>query len=274
MRWLIVDDEPLARARMARLLREAGETVSGEAGHLAAAVACAAALGEALDAVALDIEMPGPPSRSTGGWAGASQDASRTDDGQPRDVFEWVRRLKAASPQRFVVLVSAHAQFGPAAFESAVDDYLLKPVEAARVGLMLDRLRRRATPAVVEASQPAPTLVIRIGRTMRRVAITSIGAFEASGGTTIVHWVEAERGREVLREGVVDASLSELETRLGTAFLRTHRSWLVRCDAVRAVDTRGHETSLDVHGVAARVPVSRRQTATMRELLSARPFDR
>lgn len=269
MRWLIVDDEPLARTRMARLLREAGETVVGEAGYLGAAIDQSVALGDALDAVSLDIEMPRVVGAPTAGTH---------SDTLPLDVFDWAQALKATRPELAIVLVSAHAEFGPAAFEAAVDDYLLKPVEAARVATMLERLRRRVLQRGDQASGSPPMLAIRAGRTTRRVPLTAIGALEASGGMTIVHWGEAEGGRCVFREGVIEASLSELETQLGATFLRVHRGWLVRVDAVRALDTHGHEggheAALDVEGVAPRVPVSRRQMAAMREILLTQSWSR
>ncbi|MFN4263406.1 MAG: LytR/AlgR family response regulator transcription factor [Thioalkalivibrionaceae bacterium] len=260
MRWLIVDDEPLARQRLARLLSEAGETVVAEAGHLVEArLVYTTANGDAtlgIDAIALDIEMPCEDDRSLGPSAVIASSVA---------VFNWVRELRNVAPAANVetvgpaiILVSAHADFGPEAFDIAVDDYLSKPVEAERIASMLARLRRRS------GSRSDLSVLLRTGRTTRRVSLTMIGAFEAANGATVAHWHDGS----VAREGVLDATLAELENQLGQHVLRAHRGWLVRRDAMQALESHQGEASLTLAGLSIKVPVSRRQVAGIREALA------
>ncbi len=114
LRVAIVDDEPLARARMRRLLWELPQ------GQVVLVLECETAedwlrLGpsESLDLVFLDIEMPG--------FDGLSA------------VENWPGR----KPQ--IVFVSAHHEYAVRAFDVQAADYLTKPVLSARLEAALDR---------------------------------------------------------------------------------------------------------------------------------------
>ncbi|MBS1766966.1 MAG: response regulator, partial [Acidobacteria bacterium] len=95
----LADDEPLARARLARLLREAGCEIAAELEDGGAVLAW---LKEApkVDALFLDIQMPG----ATG--------------------LEVMAELPEQLP---VVFVTAYAEHAVRAFEAAAADYVLKP---------------------------------------------------------------------------------------------------------------------------------------------------
>jgi DNA-binding LytR/AlgR family response regulator len=117
MRVLLVDDEPLARARLARMLaRIEGVTVVGEAGDAVEAEARIEALAPEL--VFLDIRMPGL-------------------DG-----------LALAQTGRLppVVFVTAHAEHALPAFDVPAVDYLLKPVSQERLLRAVERARARGAP--------------------------------------------------------------------------------------------------------------------------------
>jgi DNA-binding LytR/AlgR family response regulator len=113
VRVLIVDDEPPARRRLARLVLEVGEDeIVGEAEDGIEALAAIERLTP--DVVLLDISMPG-----LDGLAVAA-----TDHGVP------------------VIFTTAHAEHAIAAFEIDVVDYLLKPIARERLRAALDRARR------------------------------------------------------------------------------------------------------------------------------------
>ena len=114
----LADDEPLARARLGRLLREAGCEVLAE---LEDGPALLAWLKDAphLDALFLDIQMPG----ATG--------------------LEVVAELEAPPP---IIFVTAYAEHAVRAFEAAAVDYVLKPVAPERLAKSLERLSRREVP--------------------------------------------------------------------------------------------------------------------------------
>ena len=129
---LVVDDEPLARERLSRLLQEAGCVVAGELGD-GLALLHWLRQGNQADVIFLDIEMPGPSG------------------------MEVLAEIPACPP---VVFVTAHSTYAVRAFELAAADYLLKPVFEDRLDKCLQRLRdqlvRRLGPAELKSLLPPP----------------------------------------------------------------------------------------------------------------------
>jgi len=118
LRVALADDEPLARARLSRLLREAGCEVVAELEDGAAVLAWLRGA-PPVDALFLDISMPG----ATG------------------------LEVMAELPERLpVVFVTAYAEHAVRAFEAAAVDYVLKPLSAERLAKSLSRLRQPAAP--------------------------------------------------------------------------------------------------------------------------------
>src|SRR5262249_44998033 len=110
----LVDDEPLARTRLARLLGATGRVeVVGQAGEGEAALTALARVGA--DVVFLDIHMPG------------------------MSGLELARRLPSGQA---VVFTTAYDQHALGAFDASAVDYLLKPVERSRLTRALDRVER------------------------------------------------------------------------------------------------------------------------------------
>src|SRR5262245_15838273 len=115
MRSIIVDDEPTARRRLSRLLRQTGEIeLLAECGNGAAAVAAIQV--HKPDLVFVDVQMP-----KLSGF----------------DV------LAALDPQQLpvVIFVTAFARYALKAFEAQALDYLLKPFGEERVQQAVDRAR-------------------------------------------------------------------------------------------------------------------------------------
>lgn len=123
----LADDEPLARARLSRLLAEAGCEVLAELEDGAALLHWLRSA-PPLDALFLDIQMPGP----TG--------------------LEVAAELPKTLP---VVFVTAHAEHALRAFDAAALDYLLKPIRAERLAQTLQRLREGHAPTR-PAHDPSP----------------------------------------------------------------------------------------------------------------------
>ena len=116
LRILIADDEPLAAERLQLLLaRASGVDLVGTASDGEAAVRLAEGLNP--DVMLLDIAMPG------------------------MDGIDVARALAERRPSPAVVFVTAFDQFAVAAFEVAAVDYLMKPIEPARLQKALDRAR-------------------------------------------------------------------------------------------------------------------------------------
>ncbi len=218
LRALVVDDEAVARRRLRRLLgRVGGVDVVGEARDGREALARIEELRP--DVVFLDVRMPGLDGLAV----------ARSGNNLPPIVF-----------------TTAWSEHAVAAFDAAAVDYLLKPVEEARLRVAVERVRRRLARAVDpgvlagllerlrEEAAPAapPRLAARHGGAIHLLDPRRITRLVARGGYVAVHL----DGREFLLE----ESLAELERRLAPlGFLRVHRSELVRLDAIRRLRREG-----------------------------------
>ena len=158
MRALIIDDERLARAELARLLSAHPEIeIAGEARNGEEALSEIARLSP--DLLFLDIQMPG----MTG--------------------FELLDRLDDV-PQ--VIFTTAYDQYAIRAFEVNALDYLLKPIAPERLAAALARLRPR--PKAGRLDQ----VFVRDGDRCWIVRVPDIFLLESEGNYTRV-WFGAER---------------------------------------------------------------------------------
>jgi two-component system LytT family response regulator len=201
LRVIVVDDEPLARARLRRLLAAADALVIAECGDGEAARRVIAE--HPADLVLLDVEMP-----VSGGFA----------------LIDAV----GAGAMPDVVFVTAHAEHAARAFDVRAVDYLLKPVRPERLAEALARVRsRRATPPPV-----VERLAIRDGGRVTFVAVDDVERAEAAGNYVELH----AAGRTFLMR----ETLAGLEQRLDAErFLRVHRRTIVRLDRVVALEPAG-----------------------------------
>ena len=239
---LIVDDEPLARARLRTLLtdcRAPCAAVAGEADDAAGALALARKT--RLDLVLLDIHMPGT------------------------DGIVLAEALARLPQPPAVVFVTAHAEHAVKAFEINAADYLTKPVRLERLQAALQKVERLAQLAVApEPDLSSQWLVIaERGRTLR-VPVTDVVYLKAELKYITVRTAAASY--------VLDGSLAQLAERLPPRFVRIHRNALVARDAIRAL-VRQHDPdegdgwAVRLAGVDETLLVSRRQVAALREVL-------
>ena len=247
LRALIVDDEPLARLRLALLVREIGRDgeppvcVAGEAAQAQAAIDWLAH--HEADVLLLDIQMPG------------------------LDGVSLAARLLELPHPPAVVFVTAHAEYALRAFELEAADYLTKPVRRERLQAALARVARRLDRATATPPASAPVIVVSERGRLVRVPLAE------------VLYLKAELKYVTLRTAqhsyVLDDALSDLEQRLGERFLRVHRNAVVAKAAVRALERHASDEE-GAEGWAVRVAptdewlaVSRRQVAAVREALTA-----
>lgn len=217
IRALIVDDEPLAREGVRlHLAGVADVEVVGECGDGEAAVK--AILDLAPDLVFLDVQLPG------------------------LDGFEVLDRVGGRLPA--IVFTTAYERHAVAAFERHALDYLLKPYDAARFALALERARqelaRRDRDAVDR--QVLATLYDLAGRPARleRVAVRTAGRYVFLRMDE-VDWIEAAENYVRLhvagRGHLLRETMSGIEGKLDPErFLRVHRSAIVRIDAIAALE--------------------------------------
>lgn len=199
LRVLVAEDEPFNRRRLGRLLREAGCAVVAELEDGPAVLAWLDR-GEPVDALFLDIQMPG----LTG--------------------LEVVADLPRPTA---VVFVTAYSEHAVQAFEQAATDYLLKPVTAERLAATLQRLRARASVAPTAPPQGPTRIPIRAGQGLVLVDLVRVTHFSFEEEAVWAHAGEPLR--------TTWRTLAEAETALGAKVVRGHRHLLIRPEAVTGV---------------------------------------
>jgi two-component system, LytTR family, response regulator len=219
MRVLIVDDEPLARRRLVQLLTALPDVeIAGEAEGGREALKLVELLRP--DVLLLDIEMPAV------------------------DGFAVLRGLPPDHGPA-IIFVTAFQDYAVKAFELRATDFVVKPVAADRLSSAIEQARSnletrqagerlaflQARLAELERralSASDPGLWVQIGSDKRRLALADIRWLEAERDFVRVHMTD--------RTHLVSAMLGEMEKALEEhAFLRVHRSAIVRKDKVRAV---------------------------------------
>lgn len=250
LRVLIVDDEPLARQRLALLVREIGADAAGPAAEVIAELPGAAAVLQWLaqheaDVLLLDIQMPG------------------------MDGTALAAALRARGRPPAVVFVTAHAEHALQAFELEAADYLTKPVRRERLQAALARVARRVA-GDAAAQADAPVIVVTERGRLVRVPLHEVLYLKAE-----LKYVTLRTARQTY---LLDDALSDIEQRLGERFLRIHRNAVVAKAAVRALERRpvadaddeGAETwAVRVAPVDEWLAVSRRQVGAVRDALRA-----
>jgi two-component system LytT family response regulator len=201
LRAVVVDDEPLARSRLRRLLAQHPQVqVLADCDSGEQSIATLRELQP--DVVFLDIRMP------------------------DMDGFDVLDALGPERPSQ-VVFVTAYSEHAVRAFEARALDYLLKPVSAERLRLALERLQApRPSAPVYPQRIPVPIN----GR------IHLVDTAEIDHVDSHANYVELHLGTRSL---VLRETMTRLEQRLDPQrFLRVHRSRLVRLDGV--VEAQAH----------------------------------
>ncbi len=234
IRTLVVEDAPLARAALLRLLAAHPDVeLVGEAASATDGLELAETLTPAL--IFLDIQLP------------------------DFDGIELARRLPAPRPA--LVFLTAFPQHALPAFEVEALDYLLKPASADGLARALDRVRRALAPPPQAAAAGLAHLEIRDNGRTRFVPLTAIDHVDAAG-----HYLCVHVGHDV---HLLRTPIAELAQRLGAAFVRTHRSALVRVDRIAAiVDRRNGDGDVELTS-GGRVPLSRSYRVEVERRLAA-----
>ncbi len=240
IRVLIVDDEPLARRRIRRLLTgPAGVKVVGECQNGLEAVSSIRE--HRPDLVFLDVQMPGMD-----GFAVL----------QALDQSEWPA----------IVFVTAYDQYAVRAFEVHALDYLLKPFDKDRFEQTLKRARQHlqngATKqtdekliALLASLQPNQAyesrIVVRDGDRAVFVPTNTLNWIESSGNYVVLH---AEGGQHLLRQ-----TMKAMEVELNPRdFRRVHRHIIVNIHRIKELRSWGQGEYELLLADGTKVPVSRR----------------
>jgi DNA-binding LytR/AlgR family response regulator len=253
---LIADDEPLLREALARQLGNAWPELDivAEARNGREAVKLFEA--KRPDVCFLDVHMPGVT-----GVEAAHQIGRRAH----------------------LVFVTAYDHYAVQAFAEGVLDYLVKPVEPARLAETVARLKERLaaaqpalnTEAVLQqlaaqlqrSASPAPLRWIRaqVGQTLRMIPVDEIDYLRSDAKYTLIAW-RGDAGRP--GEALISVALKELVGQLDPAqFAQVHRSVVVNLRAISHV-TRGDNETAGIHlkGRAEVLPVSRSYLHLFRQM--------
>jgi two-component system, LytTR family, response regulator len=245
-RVFLVDDEPLALRRLARMLEATGRIeLAGQSTDPEAAIAAIRAAPD-LDLVFLDISMP------------------------DLDGFEVCAKLP---PAVMVVFTTAHDEHALRAFQTNAIAYLLKPVREDDLMHALDKLDRlRELPPADAADQLARTMAnilaareperiaSRLGDRIHLVELDRITHFFAEDKLTYA--VTAER------TFVVDASIAVLEERYARAgYVRIHRATLVRLAAIAELSSTTEGTRIRLSDGKTELVVARERARALKDRL-------
>lgn len=243
MNVVIVDDEPLARERLKRMVEAfPGYQVVGESGDGRTALALINDCSP--DVVLLDVNMPG------------------------LDGLQVARRLGESDVPPAIIFVTAHSEHALSAHDSQVAGYLLKPVRRDDLAEVLARARRPSRAqlnalAEQEVAAAGPAYIsARTREGIERVAVSDILFFWADQKYTTVYHMQGKL--------LIEQSLLTLEQSLGAAFLRVHRKALVACRYITGLRFESDGSArLSLRHVDDCVPVSRRRLSDVRALLGS-----
>jgi two-component system LytT family response regulator len=247
LRAFLIDDEPLALSRLARMLEKTGRVeIVGRATDPAEGLRQVRA--QPVDVLFLDIHMPG------------------------LSGFEVVERVP---PGPAVVFTTAYDRHAVRAFEVNAVDYLLKPIEAARLERALERVAaRRADPAAdLRAALERLARDLRGGGFLEHLASRLRDRVDLIPVTEVTHVTARDRATYAVTadaEHMLDTTLAELERRLDPArFLRIHRGTLVNVDWIAQLraDEDGHLEVCLKDSRRSALPVARDRVRALRERL-------
>ncbi len=225
MRAAIIEDEPLARRELRRLLEpHPSVEIVGEAANIEEAKKLIETTTP--DLLFLDIHMPG---------------------GTGFDLLEQLEQVPA------VIFTTAYDEHAVRAFEIDAIDYLLKPIEPERLADALGRMAAIARRATTQATQNVlEQLFVRDGPRCWFVPLREVHLISSEGNYVRLHWKQAKP--------LFGRSLVNLEQRLDPKlFFRANRQQIINLEFVQEVDMGiGGRLHIQLRG-GPEIEVSRRQ---------------
>jgi two-component system response regulator AlgR len=255
LRVLLVDDEPLARQRLARLLAEHEDyKIVAEAGNGHAALDWLRQ--HKANLVLLDIQMPGLTGLEV--------------------AEQLMNSLPATAARPAIIFCTAYDEYALDAFKVEAVDYLLKPIRKEDLSKALQKAQRWIE------QQPDAELTATVKNTARThisarthqglqlIALSEIYSFQADQKYITVKYETAAGldGNPCIGEVLIDESLKVLADEFEQSFVRIHRNALVakdKIDRLETVDSSVH--ILYLKGMSEGMSVSRRHLPGVRKLM-------
>ncbi|MFW2178271.1 MULTISPECIES: LytR/AlgR family response regulator transcription factor [unclassified Moraxella] len=240
MRVVVCDDEPLARERLTRIVREEGHEVVAQA--MTGIEVIAKVKETTPDVVLLDIRMP------------------------EMDGIRAAKELNELNNPPAIIFVTAYDHYAIAAFKSHAIGYLLKPANKEELvealnrastlnSAQLNEIRRLEDPTAQPMRQH---IAARTHRGVELIPLSDIYFFTADQKYVQVR----HKGGTVL----IDETLKELEQEFGDAFFRVHRNALINLDyleMLEAIDQGQYQVRFK--GLNDKLAVSRRHLPMLRD---------
>jgi two-component system response regulator AlgR len=237
MNILIVDDEPLARQRLAGLLKSIpGYQICGEASNGNEALVRAQALKP--DIILLDIRMPG------------------------MDGLEAARHINQLTRPPAIIFTTAFGDHALKAFETHAVDYLLKPIKQDRLEQALGAAKRLTRPQLQEIKQTdAPAarshICVKIRGSLELVPVEDIRYFMADHKYVTLRTVDHEH--------LLEESLKALEDEFGHLFTRIHRNALVADNHIAGLEKASGHCVVTFKDLPDKLEISRRHLPQVRK---------
>lgn len=214
LRLMIVDDDVHMRMALRKaVIAYDGFEVCGEAASGEEAVAIMESM--SVDIAFMDVDMPGI------------------------NGVETARLILDINPKCAIIFITAHDDYMSQAFELYAFDYIVKPFKIDRLHTTMDRLIQQKTQFLQNNRSPEievnDDLLLKVKDGMVVVKKEDVLLVERENRQTVI---VTRRG-----EFIISKSLQEVEVMLGDkGFLRSHKSYIIRIDAVEALKVYGRWT--------------------------------
>ena len=239
MKILVVDDEPLARARMLSLLADVDnvdEVLEAPNGLQALQQVSK----HDFDVLLLDIRMPG------------------------MDGLEVARHLMKLEQPPTVIFTTAYEQHALEAFDLNAIGYLVKPVKRSRLVQILGTAHQLSVAQIQDLTPEQDRYIsARVGSDLQLVPLSDVYYFRADQKYVLA----VHKNGELLLED----TLKSLEERFNDQFIRIHRNALVALNAIQSLHKEADgKVQIVLHEIEESLEISRRHLPQVRQLIKAR----
>lgn len=243
LKCILIDDEPLARSMLKEMLQDVdGIEIVGECSNGFEGVKSIQALQP--DIVFLDVQMP---------------------------KINGFEMLELLDEKPNVIFITAFDEYAVQAFEVNAIDYLLKPIEPARLTKAIDRIRSRGAAAAAHKASDEPEKNIFLPEQMQRVVVKDNGEIKIIPLAQILFLEAADDYVKIQTQDkyyLKYQTMSKFEQQLPPAqFVRVHRSYFVNVSYINKIELLEKEQYCILLKTGQKIPVSKSGYAKLKSFL-------